>query len=112
MGVAMSKTTKKVRRSPKKPVKRTSARKSTTPKPRATPRSISRYVVQVDTVKGIGYLAAWDRKGGPQFDSDVSNAIKGGDSNLMWHFASAIAERKPRGVKSVDVIPMGDVKKN
>ena len=110
MGDAMSKTTKTVRRAPKKSVKRTSARKSPTPKP--TPRSISRYVVQVDTVKGIGYLAAWDRKGGPQFDSDVSNAIKGGDSNLMWHFASAIAERKPRGVKSVDVIPMGDVKKN
>lgn len=98
---SISKTTKRVVKKP--PMRKT----------RATPRrAISRYVVQVDTVKGIGYLSAWDRKGGPQFDTDVSNAIKGGDSNLMWHFAAAIAERKPRGVKSVDVIPMGDVKKN
>lgn len=106
MGVAMSKTTK--RKTTKRVVKKPTARKPAT-SPR---RAISRYVVQVDTVKGIGYLSAWDRKGGPQFDTDVSNAIKGGDSNLMWHFAAAIAERKPRGVKSVDVIPMGDVKKN
>lgn len=109
MGVAMSKTTK---RTVKKPPTR-KARTSPTRKARATPqRAISRYVVQVDTVKGIGYLAAWDRRGGPQFDSDVTKALVGGDSNLMWHFAAAVAEKKPRGVRSVDVVPMGDVKKN
>jgi hypothetical protein len=77
-------------------------------------KKLTRYAVRVENLKGqVGYFSGWDNKTGPQFDTDIAKAVKGGDRKLMEHFADAIAERKPRGIASVETVIIGaPVKKN
>lgn len=77
-------------------------------------KKITRYGVRVENLKGqVGYFSGWDNKTGPRFDTDIAKAVKGGDRKLMEHFADAIAERKPRGIASVETVIIGaPVKKN
>lgn len=101
----------------KKPSKRLVNRRSKPRVPGYYPnpvKKLTRYAVRVETPKGqVGYFSGWDNKTGPQFDTDIAKAVKGGDRKLMEHFADAIAERKPRGIASVETVIIGaPVKKN
>jgi hypothetical protein len=75
-------------------------------------KKLTRYAVRVENGKGqVGYFSGWDNKRGPEFDTSPAKAVKGGDRRLMEHFADAIAERKPRGIASVEVVIMGSPEK-
>jgi hypothetical protein len=70
-------------------------------------KKLTRYAVRVENGKGqVGYFSGWDNKRGPEFDTSPAKAVKGGDRRLMEHFANAIAEKKPRGIASVEVVIM------
>lgn len=110
------KLSKSVKKKAPSPVKRAAPKKKKIAvKIRKNPvRKLTRYAVRVEGPNGgIGYFAGWDNKKGPWFDTDIERAVKGGDKKLMDHFANAIAEKKPRGVASVEVVIIGSpVKKN
>lgn len=111
----VSKTAKKTAASGKPKFVRAATKKTGAGKFKRNPvKKLARYCVRVENVRGqVGYFSGWDNKTGPQFDTDIAKAVKGGDRKLMGHFAGAIAERKPRGIASVEVVIIGaPVKKN
>lgn len=111
----ISKTAKKTAASNKPKFARASTKKTGAGKFKRNPvKKLARYGVRVENARGqVGYFSGWNNKTGPQFDTDIGEAVKGGDRKLMAHFADAIAERKPRGIVSVEVVIIGaPVKKN
>lgn len=107
------KLSKSVKKKAPSPVRRAAPKKAV--KIRKNPvKKLTRYGVRVENLRGqTGYFSGWSDKRGPEFDTDAAKAVRGGDRKLMEHFASAIAESKPRGIASVEVVIMGaPVKKN
>lgn len=105
---SVSKTVKKAKAPTVKRRKPVARKKNPVPK-------INRYAIRVETPRGVqGYFSNWHPKDGPIFFTEVSKAVKGTDRKVMEQFANAIAEYKPKGIASVEVVIVGapPVKKN